>query len=146
MKRLLILVSICMASVCKAQSNDSESLLQKEWKIDLIAMNAVFAKMIEANPSTASLDDLNKQVAIETAMERVADMKVFYKSDNNLLVTRSKQDSSTGKWEISDDQKEITHITDDNGLTKKYTIVELTDSNLQLLTDTNINLIFIANK
>lgn len=145
MKKALLIFTIFTMCVVNAQVGDVKKLVQKDWKIDLESMKAVIEKMIEENPSTASLDEQNKQVAKETALGKISDMKINYKSDGTMFITRNKESSSKGKWEISSDDSEITHITDDNGSTKKYKIVTLSDSNLQLLTDKNITLFFIPN-
>lgn len=137
---LAILVTALTISTSFAQSENTKDLIANKWIIDQEAMKPVLQKMLEENPQTSALDELNKQVALSTALNQISTIKIEYKKDGS-LASVNPNGNSVGVWSLSSDGRELTTKTEGKP-EKKFTIIEISKLKLQLLTADKKSLFF----
>lgn len=133
---LLVVFSITASS---AQSGEAKKLIVNKWVIDKEAMKPIISIMLATNPQFAGLDEASKASTLNMVLEQVAALKVEYKADGSMQRTDPTGDV-TGSWSLSDDGKELT--TKATGKPdKKYTLLEITKTKLNLMSLDGKNII-----
>jgi Lipocalin-like domain len=142
-KTLFLLVILLQSFIGSSQNSFDKKLIIKKWKIDLEAMKPVVEKMLSENEQMSTLDELNKKVAVTTALNQISAMAIEYKSDGVLLNTTSKGDT-TGTWKWDGDSNTILTKTNDKP-EKKFTVITLSEKKLHLKTAENKDLHLMSN-
>lgn len=120
----------------------NESSIVKKWKIDLELMQDVVSQMISEKPEMAKLDEINKSVAIQTAIEKIAHIKMEYKIDGTVISVNSKG-TSQGTWKF-DKIENVIISKIGNNKEKKFKIISIDAKKMHLKTDQNKDLFFIT--
>ncbi len=119
--------------IAEAQKNDPHEIISRKWKVNKEAMWPVMEKMLNERKEVSSLNDENRIVAIQTAIDKIASNTFEYKPDGTLITTTSKE-KMKGKWRFN---KEFTEIIIKYGENpdKTYKVIELKKDALHLTVD-----------
>lgn len=138
-----LLIVAFTISTSFAQSTDTKKQLINKWAFNKEAMKPVIKAFIEAMPQIAALDESERTAAVEASVEQSIEqsgnMKFDFKADGKFVRTNG-DEIINGTWLLSADNKELT-IRLEGKPEKKMTIVELSDSKLNLLYPDGKNLI-----
>lgn len=122
-----------------AQLGESKKLIVNKWVIDKEAMKPIVMTMLATNPQFTSLDEAGKLSNLNMILEQLSSLKVEYKADG-IMLRNDPTGSVSGTWALSDDGKEL--ITKAEGKPdKKYSLLELTKTKLNLMSSDGRNLI-----
>jgi hypothetical protein len=140
MKKVFLIIALFFSiSNLKAQEIDLEDLTKK-WKTDLVLMRPVLEKMLSERPDMRHLDEENRVLAIDTALEQIAGNTIEYRKDGILLTVTSKG-KTEGIWRYESGQL----FTQNKGKEeKKFTILEITKSNLHLRSEDGKDLYMVS--
>lgn len=133
---LLVAFAITLSS---AQSGDAKKLIVNKWVVDVEAMKPVIMTMMATNPQFAGLDEATKASTLTMVLQQISSMKVEYKTDGVMQRT-DPSGNINGTWALSADGKEL--VTKAEGTPdKKYTLVEVTKTKLNMLSSDGRNII-----
>jgi hypothetical protein len=142
MKKLLLLTALLlMVSQIHAQQTDIK-LLTKKWKTDVELMRPVIVKMLDERPDMRHLDEENRTLAVNTALDQIAENTIEYKS-NGTMVTINSKGKIDGTWKYEPDGNVL--ITQSKGKeVKRFTVREINTTKLHLLSESGMDLFLTA--
>lgn len=120
-----------------------EKLLCKKWTIDVELMRPVVEDMLSKRPDMADLDEVNRKVAIQTALNKITNNTVEYKA-NGVRTSFTSKGTSKSTWTYHRKKNELV-VLDDNKLRSKFTIIKLTSNSLHLISENGTKLFFKPN-
>ncbi|MFY7757716.1 MAG: hypothetical protein ACOVP9_04905 [Flavobacterium stagni] len=140
MKNLfLIFLGIVMGLNSNAQSKE---WLSKGWQIDSNSMREVLKTQLETQSNYATLTESERVLALQTAMNKIASIVVYYAQDGTYHSETSKG-KKVGTWTADFEKQLLTVIIESKS--KNYSIKTLTANRLVLLTENGQELIFKPN-
>ncbi len=143
LKKIKVLLFSAIVLISLSANGQTQSLLTKKWKIDIESMRPVIEERLNNREDMKNLDDLNKKVAIEQALNQISSNIIEYKNDGSYISINSK-DKKVGKWNLNSDSTMVKVELD--GKEINYKIIMLTEDKLHLIANNGLNLHFIISE
>ena len=124
-----------------AQKEEIKQNLIQKWKFNLELMKPTVEKILSENPEMANVDELDKAMAMDSALSEMAQSSIEYIRDGTLIKTTS-DGSSAGTWKY-DDQLEVLIAKTKKEPEKRFKIIELDKTKLHLKTQDNRDVFFV---
>lgn len=137
--KIIIIICCALVSLLKLNAQEIDTkLLIKKWKVDVELMRPVIAQMLSERPDMTGLNEINKKVAIQTALDQIAFNTIEYKQDGTRESVTSKG-KTTEKWKYNEVTNTIIVETEKNK-EKIFNIIKLEADKLHLRTEDNKDL------
>lgn len=124
-----------------AQKEQIKQNLIQKWKFNLELMKPTVEKILSENPEMANVDELDKAMAMDSALSEMVQSSIEYIADGTLIKTTS-DGSSAGTWKY-DDQLEVLITKTKKEPEKRFKIIELDKTKLHLKTLDNKDVFFV---
>ena len=124
-----------------AQKEEIKQNLIQKWKFNLELMKPTVEKILSENPEMANVDELDKAMAMDSALSEMAQSSIEYIGDGTLIKTTS-DGNSAGTWKY-DDQLEVLITKTKKEPEKRFKIIELDKTKLHLKTQDNKDVFFV---
>lgn len=111
-KKIILIVTLLFVASTSifAQSENANQFIVNKWKIDLKEMKNIVIAKLKTEEQYQGLVGEQFDIAVETALEKVSNLKMEFNSDGSYSRTNSKG-TAKGKWELSQDLKTLTTQT-----------------------------------
>lgn len=134
---------VCFFLLSLSAYSQTESLIAKNWVIDLKAMEPAIETRLQTNPNFSNLSEAEKKLAVQTALSQISKSKIEYRVDGTYYSETSDK-IKNGKWRY-DKEKNKLYVDADNK-EMIYTVLSVNEDKLQLQTDTGISLFLMIAK